>query len=188
MKTKWLSLKNMDKRTLLLLGVVAVAVGIAVIAFKDEAVHIVCYTIGGLLLLYGAVDIIRYFTGAGQGDSAYRSGLVDGALALGIGLFFILRPEEVSDTFGVIMGIALLIDGLFKLQFAVDMMRAKFKFGQAVLGLAVAAMALGVITLAVRNMAVIWVGILLVIDGLCDIAAVYFLNQFDKSLRQPQEN
>ena len=68
------------------------------------------------------------------------------------------------------------------------MTRATFMFGLLVLVLAVAAMALGVITLAVRNMAVIWVGILLVIDGLCDIAAVYFLNQFDKSLRQPAEN
>ena len=181
MGLKGIGLKNMDKRSLLLLGILAMLTGIAMIVFSAEAVRVVCYAIGGLLLLYGLIDIIRFFTGSGQKDDTYRSGLVDGALAAGVGLFFILRPQEVTNTFSVIMGISLLIDGLFKLQFAVDMMRARFRFGRVVLILALLAMAIGIAALAVKNMTVILIGILLLLDGLCDIAASWFLHQFDKS-------
>ena len=183
MAVKPFGLKNLDKRGLFILGVLALAVGLSMIIFNQSAMHIICYSIGALLLLYGLVDILRYFTGSGQQDEAYRSGLVDGALAAGIGLFFVLRPQEVTDTFGVIMGISLLVDGLFKLQFAVDMLRARFQFGKVVLILAIAAIVLGIVTFSVRNMTIIWIGIMLLVDGLFDIACAYFMLRFDKTIR-----
>ncbi|MBQ8135823.1 MAG: DUF308 domain-containing protein [Clostridia bacterium] len=183
MAKKPFGLQSFDKRSLLMLGILALVVGLCMIIFNTAAMHVICYSIGGLLLLYGAVDILRFFTGSGQRDSDYRSGLVDGALAAGIGLFFVLRPQEVTDTFGVIMGISLLIDGLFKLQFAVDMLRAHFRYGRVVLILALAAIVLGIVTFSVRSMTVVWIGIMLLLDGVFDIVCAYFLRQFDKTLQ-----
>jgi predicted AlkP superfamily pyrophosphatase or phosphodiesterase len=70
-----------------------------------------------------------------------------------------------------------------KLQFAVDMLRARFQFGKVVLILAIAAIVLGIVTFSVRNMTIIWIGIMLLVDGLFDIACAYFMLRFDKTIR-----
>ena len=180
MTGKRFSLRNLDKTTYILVAFAAVALGLSMIIWTDQSVRVICYVIGALMLLYGLIDCIRYFFADDEG-AAYRGGLVDGALTVGLGLFCVLRPMQVADTFGVIIGIVTLVDGLIKLQFAINLMRAGYPLGRAVLGAAAAAILIGILMIVIDNMAVLLLGILFLFNGLADLFTVIALHRFEKS-------
>ena len=151
------------------------------VIWKEHSTRVICYVVGGLMLAYGLVDTLRFFLGDSKpGDGAFRTGLVDGALSMGIGLFFVLRPTQVLEAFGVIMGILLLVDGLFKLQFAVNLKKAAYDRARVILILALLGLVLGIVIIVVDSIAPLWLGIMLMADGLLDLAVMFLVMRFEK--------
>ena len=180
MTGKRFSLRNLDKETYGLAAIGAVILGLCMIIWTNDSVKIICYVIGAFMLLYGLIDCIRYFFANDEG-AAFRSGLVDGALAVGLGLFCVLRPFQVADTFGVIIGIVTLVDGLIKLQFAINLIRAGYPMGRGVLLAAGAVILIGILMIVIDRMAVLALGILFLFNGLADMFTVVAIYRFEKS-------
>ncbi len=178
---KLYGLKALDKKGFLILAAGVFLLGLSLVIWKERSTLVICYVIGGLMLVYGLVDTLRFFLGESKpGDGAFRTGLVDGALSMGIGLFFVLRPAQVVEAFGVIMGILLLVDGLFKLQFAVNLKKAAYDKARVVLILALLGLALGIVVIAVDSIAPLWLGIMLMAGGLWDLTAMFLVLRFEK--------
>ena len=175
-------IRETDKKSFLILAAAAVILGLALIIWVEKATEILCYVIGGLMLLYGLVDIFRYFFG--ESVSAFRSGLVDGALAFGIGLFFVLRPQAVSTAFGIVIGIVILVDSLFKLQFGFNLLHARDKSGWIIAALAAAGIIMAAITISMPDMAAVWLGILLLADGIMDLVTAAVISRFEKDFKK----
>ncbi len=174
------SLRSLDKQTYIGLSVLAVALGLCMIIWTEQSTRIICYVIGAGMLLYGLVDCLRYFLGNDEG-AAFRSGLVDGALAIGVGLFCVLRPAAVMNTFDVIIGIVALVDGLIKLQFGINLARAGYPLGRAVLLAAAAAILIGILMIVIDSMSVLVLGLLFLFNGLTDIFTVVALQRYERS-------
>ena len=178
---KLYGLKALDKKGFLILAAGVFLLGLSLVIWKERSTLVICYVVGGLMLVYGLVDTLRFFLGESKpGDGAFRTGLVDGALSMGIGLFFVLRPAQVVEAFGVIMGILLLVDGLFKLQFAVNLKKAAYDKARVVLILALLGLALGIVVIAVDSIAPLWLGIMLMAGGLWDLTAMFLVLRFEK--------
>ena len=178
---KLYGLKALDKKGFLILAAGVFLLGLSLVIWKERSTLVICYVVGGLMLVYGLVDTLRFFLGESKpGDGAFRTGLVDGALSMGIGLFFVLRPAQVVEAFGVIMGILLLVDGLFKLQFAVNLKKAAYDRARVVLILALLGLALGIVVIAVDSIAPLWLGIMLMAGGLWDLTAMFLVLRFEK--------
>ena len=76
MAKKPFGLQSFDKRSLLMLGILALVVGLCMIIFNTAAMHVICYSIGGLLLLVGRIRFKKL-------DQAAVSGVAD-ALRLAV--------------------------------------------------------------------------------------------------------
>ncbi len=171
-------IRGTDKRGFVILAAAAALLGLAMIIWAETVTQILCYILGGLLLLYGAADVVRYFLG--KEDSAFRSGLVDGALAFGIGMFLVLRPGAVSAAFGIICGIMMLVNSLFKLQFGLNLLRANDRRAATVLALAGAGLILAAVTFCVPDLLIRILGIFLLADGIGDLAALFCIGRYEK--------
>ena len=69
------------------------ACGISLLVWPAQSGLVICYVFGGISLLYGAVQIIRYCCNAAV--SIFRYELVTGILCCAFGLFVILRADMV---------------------------------------------------------------------------------------------
>ena len=103
------------------------AVGILYIAGHSIATDILCYVIGGTLILCGIVKIIGYFS-YDIYHLAFQFDLALGILVIIIGILFLVRSGSTVDSSNLHIGLFVLIDGVFKLQTATD--AKKFGLGK----------------------------------------------------------
>ncbi|MBQ7182806.1 MAG: DUF308 domain-containing protein [Clostridia bacterium] len=169
---------NNDLRNFLILVLVTIALGLSLIIWTTEAIRIICLTAGILMIGYGVYEIVRYFTG--NNEDVFRRGIVSGVLTAGFGLICLLDPVRVGDLIGVLIGVGLLVDALFKLQCGLNMIRRKYRFGWLITLLGGIALVLAVLNICLPGMALIWPGIMLLIDGAADIVTLIMLRRFQK--------
>lgn len=89
------------RRTFLLIAALYLACGISLLVWPAQSGLVICYVFGGISLLYGAVQIIRYCCNAAV--SIFRYELVTGILCCAFGLFVILLLAGVTGAFGVLL-------------------------------------------------------------------------------------
>ena len=92
------------RRTFLLIAALYLACGISLLVWPAQSGLVICYVFGGISLLYGAVQIIRYCCNAAV--SIFRYELVTGILCCAFGLFVILRADMVLAVLPFVLGFA----------------------------------------------------------------------------------
>lgn len=132
---------------------------------------------GIVLTVIGAASLFRYFRNDAE-TAAQESGLAKGLIFVIFGLFCALKSEWFIITFPlltVLYGILTLISGVSKVQWAVDMLRAKQKYWfveviGAVLTIVCAVLILGN---PFTSTAFLWtfIGVTMIIEAIVDIVA-----------------
>ena len=150
---------------------VSIIFGGILIIKKRSALDGLVKVLGILLLVAAGAFIVMYIKN--------RGGLqLGGALATGvIGLFLVMKPVTVVNFFPVIIGLVLLLNGLFDLSAAL----ARKKYGEGgyffSFLFALLTMAAGLMLLLhpgyVANRLVLFAGIVLVINGLFDLLMLW---------------
>lgn len=116
-----------------------VVLGLVLILLPGITEWTICYIIAAALFLLGALYIIDYFR---VWDIAYRSnGLAIGMLGVLGALFFLLRMDVVARLVPLLLGAAVIVSGVLKLQNAIVLFKIKDK-GWAVTLLALSALCL----------------------------------------------
>ncbi len=158
-------------------------IGLAMILWPDASKQVICYALGGLLLLFGVIRVISYFS-VNQRSEALRFDFVLGMALLILGLLFVLRPNMLLNIFGVVVGIAVTLDSIVKLQFALELRRLGSSAWVRALVLALVMLALGLVLLfnpfAASSALTIFTGICLVLDA---IANIWFVTDIAKHLK-----
>ncbi len=138
---------------------------------------------GLVLILLGIACVIKYFRAEPE-EAAKSQNLMKGLIALLAGLFCALRSEWFVVTFPVITliyGVVILITGLGKVQWTVDILRQKKPkwFLGALSALVSITCGLVIITAPFSTTAVLWMftGIGLIVDACFDIVALIFTNK-----------
>ncbi len=138
---------------------------------------------GLVLILLGIVCVIKYFRAEPE-EAAKSQNLMKGMIALLAGIFCALRSEWFVVTFPVITliyGVVILITGLGKIQWTVDILRQKKPkwFLCALSALVSTACGLVIIAAPFSTTAVLWIftGIGLIVDACFDIVALIFTNK-----------
>ena len=138
---------------------------------------------GLVLILIGIVCIIKYFRAEPE-EAAKSQNLLKGLIALLAGVFCALRSEWFVVTFPVITliyGLVILITGLGKIQWTVDILRQKkpkwFLCGLSALVSTVCGLV--IIAAPFTTTAVLWMftGISLIVDACFDIPALILTNR-----------
>ncbi len=167
------------RRELVLINLALIALGVLMMIFPGQSTAIICRCIGVALSIWGAVRVISYFYGIEQLVLG-SFGLVQGAVLLGFGICFLVRPDVLAAFLTIALAIVLLAAGVMKLQYALEMHRMLVRCWWIELIGAMLMVIFGIIAFvspfAAAETLMIFLGASLTVSGLWDLASVILLS------------
>lgn len=171
-------LKEM-KWNMMLSAALYMVLGLFMAIFPAATDHIICYLIAGIAIIIGLVNLVVYFT-RNITRNYYRNDFVTGLMLIILGIFVIYKADLVIELVSFILGLCIIVSGLFKLQGALDVQRMG---GNAVLilGVAVVNVVIGIL-MVINPFGTIEIlhrllGVSLLFSGLTDMASTLYLSQ-----------
>ena len=184
------SIKNLlrsVKTRLVITALVVIAIGVLFVLKPGTSGTWICYIVGAALCVSGVVRFITYFLG----DFRKSFGSVDlvwGAALLLCGVYILVRPSLLYGLLTTAFAIFLVVDGVLKLQYAIDLYRMKAKGGWFVLAVALVMGVLGVVALfnpfATMVTLMTFLGITLIADGVMDLLSIAYVHAVAKRVEQ----
>ena len=126
----------------IIMSLVFCAAGVLLIAKPGLSAEAISRALGAALLVFGAVKLVGYFS-RDLFRLAFQYDLSFGLLLIALGALALARPGGVLDFLFTALGVAILADGLFKVQIAVDAKRFGIAAWWVTLLLAITAGAVG---------------------------------------------
>lgn len=163
--------KNL-KANYTLSAAICVLIGLVLIIWPGTSTQIVCMALGGVLLLYGLVQIVLYLF------VKERTLYLQGMLVLGIvfsvmGIWILLRPEYIIAAVPMIIGMIIVIHGIHNAAQAMELKKMGYEKWWMALLFGVLTIAFGGVLIynpfSVVNTVVRVIGGFLVYDGLSDM-------------------
>ena len=164
-------LKNL-KANYTLSAIICVVIGVVLIIWPGTSTQVVCMVLGGMLMIYGIVQIILYLF------ARERTLYLQGMLILGIvfsvvGAWILLKPETIIAAVPIIMGIIIIMHGLHNAIQAIDLKKMDYENWWVALLFGILTIVLGVVLVCNPSGAVEIVvrviGAFLIYDGISDM-------------------
>ena len=163
------------KISYIILSSLFIVLGVGLIALRDLSVSLIGIAAGVMLIAFGIVKLIGYFS-----KDLYRLAFqFDLSLGLMLAVLGILRnPDQAMSFLCLMLGIATMADGLFKLQSALDARRFGLKSWPLILTLAVGAGVVGALLMlrpmqSARALTVL-LGIGMMLEGVLNLCVALF--------------
>ena len=106
----------------IVMSLVFCGAGVLFIAEPELSAVVIGRVLGAAMILFGAVKLVGYFS-KDLFRLAFQYDLGFGLLLIALGVLVIAKPAGVLDFLFIALGIAILADGLFKVQIAMDSKR-----------------------------------------------------------------
>lgn len=119
-------------------------VGLMLAGFPEFSMVAVCYIIGIMLIVLGAVKICAYFS-QDKYNIAFQFDLALGILSVIIGICTIIHHNWIINLLPIIIGIMIIADSLFTLQASIDAKRFGLPRWYLLLMFSILSVALGLI-------------------------------------------
>jgi len=172
------------KLGMILSGILSLVLGFVMIFSPDVENNALRFVFGGGLALFGGVEIVVAFAKP-KGLLAVGD-IIPGVLSLAVGLVFLFRFDTFLSLLWILLGVAMLIDAIYKLQYAFELKTVEVKFWWVLLLLSLATLIMAAVLMIqpfkeTQSMAV-FTGVLLAVNGVFDLTCVIFFSVHAKNL------
>lgn len=133
-----------------IMSVLLCALGVILMVCPEMSVYVVCRITGIVMCVYGAVKIIGYFS-RDLYRLAFQFDLAYGLLIMVVGAAMLIFTNNITSIFGVVLGVIILTDALFKVQITIDSKKFGIKTWWLIAVFAVITAAAGVWLIAVSK-------------------------------------
>ena len=170
----------------IVLSVLYCVLGILLFALPDLSLTAIGIILGIGMIVFGIVKIIGYFS-KDLFLLAFQYDLAFGGLLIALGIIVLVNPEHLVSFFCIVIGIAVLCDGLFKIPIAIDSKPFGIRTWWLILLFAVITVAAGVLLIIrpaqAARMLTVFLGISVFADGILNlIVAVFTVKIIDHQL------
>ena len=104
------------QKAMIISSVVFLVIGLVLVIWPDAARHIIIYAIGAAALLYGGFRIVDFFVRKEHLANSVQLGVALGIACLLLGLFLIFKADLVVSLLASLIGVAVIIDSVLRLQ------------------------------------------------------------------------
>ena len=165
------------KWNLIVMSVLYLALGIFLLMVPGTALNVVCYALGGVVLLGAVIQLVRYFL-VERGIFQSQLTLISGLVCLALGGFLILRSDIVVKILPIVFGLFVIFDAIGRVQNALDLRRCGYDSWKGFLALPVLSVVLGVIMIlnpfGTMETLVMAIGIILIIEGAINLLSALY--------------
>ncbi|MDD6202126.1 MAG: DUF308 domain-containing protein [Lachnospiraceae bacterium] len=160
------------KASFLVSSCFSLALGIALLIWPGISAKVLCITLGTMLAIAGIVSVIVFLV-THDGTIYSRMNLTGGIVFLVIGMFIILQPEIVMTIIPIIIGIFIMVHGLYNFKQTVDLGKYRYDKWYFALILSILTIGLGIVVIInpfeTAEALMMMAGAALVFDGVSDI-------------------
>ncbi len=179
-------LKNL-KANYTLSAVICVIIGAVLIIWPGTSTKVVCMMLGGMMLIYGFIQIILYFVTRER--TIYLQGMLLLGIVLGVvGAWILLKPESIIAIVPIIMGIIIVVHGLHNATQSIDLKKMGYEKWWVAFLFSILTIILGGVLVynpfSVVNTVVRVIGAFLIYDGLSDM---WILSRVFKTKKNAQK-
>lgn len=161
----------------IVLSVLYCALGVFLMMMPDFSISAIGLILGISMIVFGIVKIFGYFS-KDLFRLAFQYDLASGGLLIALGIIVLVNPKNLLSFFCVVVGIAVLCDGLFKIQISIDSKQFGIKKWWLILALAVLAVAAGILLIVrpaeAAKVLTVFLGISIISDGILNLAVALF--------------
>lgn len=172
-----------------IISLLLISLGICFVCVPSSTILTLCYIFGAFIMFFGICGIVSYFF---YGLEPF--GFMNGICELVVGtLIFAFAPQITSpQVFSVLVGVVLLFSGLVKMQNSMDYRRFGLKnwwlYMIYAATMVVASIVLMAYPFAGQKIALIFLGIVLIYDGIMKLVSMFVfkgkVNRFKKKLNE----
>lgn len=144
METRSVTPMRVAKTGYIVMSVVFCVVGALFIVLPGQSAVLIGRVLGVAMAAFGIIKLVGYFS-RDLFRLAFQYDLEFGILLIALGVLVLLRTENVMDFICIAMGVAILADGLFKIQISIDSRRFGIRKWWLILVLAVLTGAVGLL-------------------------------------------
>ncbi len=185
MKGKIAKLLKSIRKEYIVSSAVIILLGIILAFFPVGSTKALGYIIAAFFVTVGVVVTVRYFRAEERGALAATS-LVAGILMILFGTYIFVKPLVLANILWLVFGIAMVIDGIYKVMHAITLGKNGATRWWIVLIIAMVTTLLGCIIIfkseAVAIGFIRFIGIVFIIDGISDIFSTIYLSRVIKKL------
>ena len=168
------TLVRVAKAASVVLSVLLLGLGIILVVWSDELAPTLRYLFGSASILLGVVKIFGYFTNDLY-RIAFQFDFTAGALVVLFGVFLLALPETIAPYLSTAVAVYVLLDGLFRVQAAIDACRFGLTYWYLVLAGALLLVGGAVMMFLFADVhRIIWMGAVLMGDSaMCAFVTLY---------------
>ncbi len=149
--------------------------GVVLMIVPHTSIAVIASAIGIGMILFGIIKLIGYFS-KDLYRLAFQYDLAFGILLITLGVIVLLEPAKVIEFICVLLGIAVLTDGLYKIQISIDAKSFGIKLWWLIMIEAISTSIIGVLLIMMPSNAskvlTILIGISSLIVGLLNLSTV----------------
>lgn len=164
------------KQNYIINAIIMVVLGLILIIWSETIGNILCYILGGALVLMGVFQIIGFLRGERLGFYNKFNGIMGIVLIL-LGVWVCANPKKILSIIPVIIGIIMLIHGLMDVQYALDIKKSGAQKWWIALIAAVITLGLGIFLVLnpfiMYQMTMILIGLAMLYDGASDLVLLF---------------
>ena len=172
-------------------SLITLILGIVLIAWPDLSGTLMCYMLGGALILMGVIQLLIYLRGNKEGLVSRFKMMMGVILAL-LGIWICVKPDIVLGLIPAVLGLVLIMHAIQDLSYTIEIKNAGVERWWVALMATLITLALGIFLVLhpffAFKMAMIYIGIGLVYNGVSDLVLVilagYYTRQTDKRVRE----
>lgn len=171
-------------------SLITLILGIILIGWPDLSGALMCYMLGGVLIIMGVIQLIAYYRGQREGFYC-KFNMMMGIVLVLLGIWICARPSIILGLIPVVLGFILLLHAFQDFSYTIDIKNAGVERWWVALVATLVTFVLGVFLvlhpLLAFEMAMVYVGIGLVYNGVSDLVLIilagYYRRKADKRVR-----
>jgi len=165
-------------------SLITLILGMILIGWPDLSGAFLCYMLGGALILMGFIQLLIYL----RGDRAAvytKFKMMMGIVLLLLGIWICVKPEIVLGLIPAVLGMVLILHAIQDLSYTIEIKNAGVERWWVALIATMITLGLGVFLVLhpflAFEMAMIYIGIGLVYNGVSDLALVIFAGYYKRT-------
>lgn len=120
--------------TSIIFSIIFILIGAFLLARPEDAIHLVSYALGIILVLWGLISIIQFFTDK-ESQSYLDFGFIVGVFVFIFGVIILIKPNTIASIIPLLLGIWMLINGVTKLSYALTLNNNKNAAGSIIVAI-----------------------------------------------------
>lgn len=133
-------MENMEVRirkmniTSIIFSIIFILIGSFLLARPEDAIHLVSYALGIILIVWGVISVITFFTDK-ESQNYLDFVFIVGVFVLIFGIIILVKPDTIASIIPLLLGIWMLINGVTKLSYSLTLNNNKSALSSIIISL-----------------------------------------------------